>query len=142
MEFMNVTRQENLFFFISLGSITGEDLAFIYPDMNTVFKGQFENFVMMSAREVEVLNSGCDDYGMMTVTQYSEADSSGPVFYYKAPTNISFGAGPSGVRDPFERKWLTLGQSAIPNSGEGNFLRKYPWPKHMSYKKVKLMSNT
>ena len=106
---------------MSQGLITGEELSYIYPDMNTAFKGKFENLMMKSTKEVEVLESGCDEYGMMMVTKYSDADHKGPQFYYERPTNISFGAGPPDVRDPFERKWLHLDTSKEPNSGEGNF---------------------
>ena len=87
--------------------------------MNTAFVGRFDNFEMKSALEAEVLEAGCDEYGMMVVTKFSEPDPQGPVFYYERPTNMSFGAGPPGVRDPFERKWLHLDQSSETNAGEG-----------------------
>ena len=106
------------------GTVTGDEIAFIYPDMETAFLGKFENFVMKSAQEVEVLETRCDDYGMITVSKYT--DPSGPVFYYEAPTNVSFGAGPPGVRDPFERKWVELSKSQIPGSGEGVILKQKP----------------
>ena len=39
-------------------------------------------------------------------------------------SNISFGAGPERVRDPFDNKMVRLVPSGIPNSGEGVFLKK------------------
>jgi hypothetical protein len=42
------------------------------------------------------------------VTKFSDLDTSGPVFYYDPPTNVSFGAGPPNVRDPYEVKWVEV----------------------------------
>jgi hypothetical protein len=36
------------------GSITGDNIAYIYPDMDTVFIGTFQNKIMKAARESEV----------------------------------------------------------------------------------------
>jgi hypothetical protein len=43
---------------------------------------------------------------MVVVTKFSEP--AGPTFYYDPPTNETYGSGPPGVRDPYERKWLEL----------------------------------
>ena len=51
---------------------------------------------------------GCNSEGFLVVTKFSDPDPSGPVFYYDPPTNVSFGAGPPNVRDPFEVKWVEL----------------------------------
>ena len=104
------------------GEVTGDNLSFIYPDMETVFYGKFENFVMKSAHESEVLETKCDNDGMIVVSKFSKI--SGPEFYYDPPTNVSFGAGPPGVIDPYERKNVRLAQSSIPDSGEGVFAVK------------------
>ena len=53
--------------------------------------------------------------------------SGGPEYYYQPPTNESFGAGPHGVVDPYERKFVRVAESSIPESGEGVFaLRDFP----------------
>jgi hypothetical protein len=107
------------------GEASGANLSFIYPDMETAFFGRFENFVMKSAHESQVLETKCDEDGMIVVSKFSEI--TGPEFYYDPPTNVSFGAGPPGVMDPYERKSVKLTQSNIPNSGEGVFaLRDFP----------------
>jgi hypothetical protein len=48
----------------------------------------------------------CNSHGFLVVTKFSEPE--GPTFYYDPPTNETFGSGPPGIRDPFERKWLEL----------------------------------
>ena len=36
------------------GTLTGDAIAYIYPDMETAFIGRFENKFMRAARETEV----------------------------------------------------------------------------------------
>jgi hypothetical protein len=104
------------------GRATGDELAYIYPDMETAFYGTFENFVMKNAKEAEVISLHCQD-GIISVKKF-DIKSNSPSFYYKPPTNESFGAGPDGVIDPYERKWLKLSSSGIPNSGQGVFAER------------------
>eukprot|EP00094_Tigriopus_californicus_P000772 TCALIF_00747-PA protein Name:"Similar to setd7 Histone-lysine N-methyltransferase SETD7 (Danio rerio)" AED:0.33 eAED:0.33 QI:70/0.5/0.33/0.66/1/1/3/69/754 len=107
---------------------TGTNLTFIYADMETALHGQFEDKKMISTQEVEILEDGCDENGMKTITKWSKP--SGPTFYYKASTNESFGAGPPNVADPFERKWVELRNSTLLGSGQGLFLKQKPLGDH------------
>ena len=107
----------------SSGQATGDDLSYIYPDMETAFHGRFENFVMKKAKEAEVKSILCSKDGLMEVDEFTVLND-GPTFFYEPPTNQSFGAGPPGVVDPYERKWLKLSNSNIPNSGQGVFALK------------------
>lgn len=109
------------------GKATGDALAFIYPDMSTALLGRFEDFVMKSAYEAEVLDATCDHNGLVIISQFS--DKSGPEFFYEAPTNESYGAGPIGVIDPYERKSVRMMQSNIPQAGDGVFAIK-DFPAH------------
>ena len=53
--------------------LTGDDIAYIYPDGETAFKGRFENKIMKKAWNVDVLAYECDkDSGLMVVKEYSE----------------------------------------------------------------------
>jgi len=106
----------------SSGKATGDKLAYIYPDMETAFYGTFENLVMKNAKEAEVISLHCQD-GIIAIKEFN-VKSNSPSFYYKPPTNESFGAGPVGVIDPYERKWLKLSASGIPNSGQGVFAKR------------------
>ena len=104
------------------GKATGNDLAFIYPDMETALVGKFEDFVMKSAHEAEVLDATCDQDGLVIISKF--ANMSGPEFYYEAPTNESYGAGPIGVIDPYERKSVQITPSSVHQAGEGVFAQK------------------
>ena len=57
--------------------------------------------------------------GMPKVEEVAIAEDE-TVYFYQPATNETFGGGPRGVLDPFERKYMRLEKSAIQNSGEGN----------------------
>ena len=90
--------------------------------METSFVGKFEDRVMIEAKYSKVIQMACDDNGIPYVSKFSEEPSA--IFYHEPPTNISFGAGPPGVSDPFEKKMVDLRMSGIPNSGQGVFLKE------------------
>ena len=106
------------------GSITGDNIAYIYPDMETVFKGKFEDRKMVDTQETKILETNCDENGLLFVSRYSKPNSSSPHFYYQPPTNTSFGGGPKGVMDPFEQKWLELKIASNPKMEEGVFAKR------------------
>ena len=106
----------------SNGRITGNNISYIYPDMETSFVGRFEDRVMKEAKYKKVSELKCDDHGIPYVSRFSD-QSLDAKFYYEAPTNISFGAGPPRVVDPYEKKMVRLATSKIPNSGQGVFLK-------------------
>ena len=47
------------------GSITGDSIAYIYPDMETALIGRFENKFMRAARETKVMEIGCNKNGLL-----------------------------------------------------------------------------
>ena len=106
------------------GTITGSDIMYIYPDMETALLGKFEDSKMKDAQESRVLELGCDRNGLYYVTRYSTPEPSSPHFYYEPPNNISFGAGPPNVLDPYERKWLELRLADNEKMGEGVFTKR------------------
>ena len=109
---------------LSNGTITGDNISYIYPDMETVLLGKFKDRIMKDAQETTVLGIKCDDNGLLYVSQYASIDTSSPHFYYDPPTNISYGAGPPAVSDPYETKWLELRNASNPTMGEGLFMRR------------------
>ena len=105
-------------------TITGNNISYIYPDMVTALLGKFEDRRMKDAREATVLEIDCDENGLLYVSRYSAIEQASPSFYYKPPSNTSYGAGPQGVRDPYEQKWLELKDVNDPKMGEGIFAKK------------------
>ena len=105
-------------------TITGNNISYIYPDMNTVLLGRFENSVMKDAQQATVIELDCDDNGLLYVSKYSKPDQYSPHFYYEPASNVSYGAGPPGVLDPYEEKWLALREATDPNMGQGIYALK------------------
>ena len=106
------------------GTITGSNTMYIYPDMKTALVEKFDNCRMKDTQESRFIGLGCDRNGLLYVTQLSTPALPSPHFYYEPPTNISFGAGPPGVLDPYERKWLDLRISDNDNMGEGIYTKR------------------
>ena len=106
------------------GSITGNAISYIYPDMKTALVGKFKDGKMQNAQESELLSLGCNENGLLYVTQYSKLDAELPHYYYEPPKNISFGSGPPGAIDPYERKWLEVRDTNDANMGQGVFTKR------------------
>ena len=88
------------------GTISGDRISYVYPDMETALLGRFEDRIMKDAQEssIEVANS--DENGIRKVHIYLPLKPKSPHFYYNPPNTITFGSGPKGVIDPYERKLL------------------------------------
>ena len=106
------------------GSITGNNISYIYPDMNTALLGKYKDGKMQDAQESELLGLGCNENGLLYVTQYLQPDIESPHYYYEPPSNISFGSGPEGIVDPYERKWLEVRAASNANMGQGVFAKR------------------
>ena len=102
-------------------TISGDNVSFIYPDYDTMFYGEFNDRMMMRAREASLKAIKCVN-GLPIVDKVQLADDN-TVYFYQPITNETFGGGPMAKLDPYERKHLELRQSQIPNSGEGKFMQ-------------------
>ena len=106
------------------GSISGNNISYIYPDMETALLGKFKDGKMQDTQESLLLDLGCDKNGLLFVAQYKTPDLNSPHFYYEQPSNVSFGAGPQGTFDPYEHKWLEIKAANKANMGEGVFTKR------------------
>ena len=107
------------------GTVSGDHISYIFPDMETVLLGKFEKRLMMDALESSVSNVECDENGLLYVERYAEPDIMSPRFFYEPPTNISYGGGLKDVIDPYENKWLEVKKCDDPNMGEGVFTKSF-----------------
>ena len=90
------------------GLLTGNDIAYIYPDGETAFLGRFENKFMKGAFNVDVEKYGCSEDGSILLVEKFTEPLSDQLFYYQPCTNESFGGGaPLHVRDPYEVKQVS-----------------------------------
>ena len=107
----------------SEGGLTGDSVAYIYPDHETVLFGSFENGVMKAAREVEIEDVVCDEENGIPLVKFSLPDERSPFFRFDPASNEAFGRNPH-LRDPMEAKQVEVRCSNVPNSGEGVFALK------------------
>lgn len=102
------------------GKLTGDDIVYIYPDYKTVLRGRFEDKIMKSARLAKVTTARCTD-GMLHLG-FSEPDPSSQVYFYDPASGTSMGSMWS-VKEPLEDMLIEIGESTIPNSGQGIFAK-------------------
>ena len=97
------------------GEFTGDNIAYIYPDLHLALLGTFSRGLMITGREVEIIGCQCLE-GIMTL-QFSPPI--GPEFHYNPPSKNSFGDQPY-ERDPLDKKYTYLAPSVdMPLAGEG-----------------------
>ena len=63
------------------GSMTGKNISYIYPDMETALLGKFKDRKMQDAQESTVLELGCNKNDLLYVSQYSSPDLIAPHYY-------------------------------------------------------------
>ena len=88
------------------GIISGDRISYVYPDMETALLGRFEDRIMKNAQETNIEAITVDENGIWKAAIYLQTKPKSPHFYYEPPSNITFGSGPKGVIDPYERKLL------------------------------------
>ena len=97
------------------GEFTGDDIAYLYPDLELALLGSFSRGLLVSGREVDVAAHRRVDGGM----NLECSPPRGPRFRYRPPDRDSFGDQP-GERDPLDKKYLYLAPSRdLPLAGEG-----------------------
>jgi histone-lysine N-methyltransferase SETD7 len=112
-----------------IGEFTGDQIAYIYPDLNTALFGKFVNGTMIDASEAKIVGSKCNDDGIKTLTFVK---LKGPNYYYDPPSNVSFKRDPL-KGDPLDEKYVKINLSKIsPTVGDGAFA-KTAVPKNTSF---------
>ena len=107
------------------GTISGNNISYIYPDMETAYVGTFEDRTMRNSKYLKVSKIKCDINGLPYVHKFLQPElPNKTTYYFEAPTAKSFGAGPIGALDPYEKSLVDSRISNIPNAGEGLFLKQ------------------
>ena len=101
------------------GELTGDDIAYIYPDFQMAIRGKFIEGEMIEGYQCEVV--GCyEDCGIM-VPVFSEC--SGPAYEFENPSIRNIALNPL-LRDPWEDTRVYVSGSGLPQGGEGLFAKK------------------
>lgn len=100
------------------GRLTGNRIAYIYPDLETVYLGEFDNGIMVKAQQSTITGYRC----INGVLELRFADPTGPFYHFKAPSNETFGDQPL-LTDILDDKYLVVKQSNVEHevADEGAF---------------------
>ena len=99
------------------GHLTGDNIAYIYPDYQTALLGTFENGVLIEARQSEVVGVTEDVTGVL-VPELSKPW--GEVHVRQSSIDTKFGLHPT-LRDPYESRLVEIQGSEIEGAAEGLF---------------------
>ena len=106
----------------STGEIQGDDVLFIYPDLETGLLGMFEKGELVQGRVVEIVGERCGE-GIKHVEVIQRDD--GNSVWGGVNDSMLFNVEQyATVMDPFEKKAVYVGESSIPGAGEGLFARR------------------
>ena len=79
----------------------GDNIVFLYPDMETALIGRFENDTMVAAKPSKVIAERCHR-GIKEI-KVATPTANAPTLRYARPNRIRIGDQPT-IMDPFERK--------------------------------------
>ena len=69
------------------GEFSGDEIAFIYPDLYTCYVGSFQNGVMLNAVEATIRNAEVNDLNIMKL-EFKLNDENNAKNYEKPPESI------------------------------------------------------
>ncbi|TRY64354.1 hypothetical protein TCAL_03641 [Tigriopus californicus] len=100
------------------GRLTGKRIAFIYPDLETVYLGEFDNGIMVKGQQSAITGYRC----VNGILELKFSEPSGPFFHFKAPTNETFGDQPL-LTDILDDKYIIVKESKVEHevADEGAF---------------------
>lgn len=99
--------------------MSGDNIAFIFPDMKTALVGRFKANTMIEAFATEVIANRCRR-DLMEVEFAKPKDDSQP-YWFEELGGLRF-SGPATLIDPYER--TTVYVKSVPGKGEGLFARR------------------
>jgi len=101
------------------GKLTGEDIAYIYPDFKMAIKGKFVDGILIEGHQCDLIGSYMDDGIMVPVF----GEPRGPAFEYEQPSIRNIALHPL-LRDPWEDQKIYVSDSMLPQGGEGLFAKR------------------
>ena len=105
----------------SSGDFTGDNIAYLYPDLTTAILGRFDKGVLISGRAASL--SGVRLVDNIAVPEFTVTGGEDETVSYCRSTEESVGLQPL-VRDPYESRTVEVGPSKLGGGGEGLFLRR------------------
>ena len=107
-------------FIVGPKGLTGLDVAYVYPDMETMLVGKFEKGQLTSGLEAKLSDLVISGNGLI-LPQYEIAGKKS--FKYSVSNQTWIGLDPL-IRDPLEDKYFMVSNSSVDGAGRGIFLKK------------------
>jgi len=104
----------------SKAEYTGDNIAFLYPDLSTALVGKFLQGILVSARSAVVASSSLVD-GVLVPSYSFLSDQK---FSYW-PSTLDRVLCPPHQRDPYETRLVRVGTSQMDGGGEGLFAKRF-----------------
>lgn len=101
------------------GKLTGDEIAFVYPDLETAIVGRFEDGVLVNGRASKIASVSLES-GVM-VPRFQPPVGESMVFSKSSSSDV--GEGPL-LEDPYEARTCDCQRSAVEGGGEGLFARR------------------
>jgi len=101
------------------GELTGDDIAYIYPDMKNAIKGKFHNCGLVEGHMCELI--GCYEENDVFIPVFSQP--SGQTYEYEEPSIRNIANNPL-LREPWEAERSEVKESLLPQGGEGLFAKR------------------
>jgi len=101
------------------GRLSGNKIAYVYPDFKTALVGTFQEGELVSAQEAELTGS-LMDYGCIQVPIFSDPKGGS---YTREISTFDFVTSTPMLRDPYESRMVEVRQSRVPGAEDGLFSR-------------------
>lgn len=105
-----------------LGRFTGDDIVYLFPDLQTCLRGRFKDGKMITAKECSVKSARNPSPSSILTVEFTEPK--GP-FYLFWPSTLDKVVCPPLQEDPYEKKHVEVRQSGIPGGGDGLYARVF-----------------
>ena len=103
--------------------MTGDQIAYIYPNSAVALVGTFENGGLVSGRLSKLLGLTTQPETSILVPSFEPTTKGETVFFYEPSNQTYLGRNPL-QRDPFEDQSLFVQNSTIAGAGRGIFVKK------------------
>ena len=103
------------------GELTGDKIAFIYPDFRTAIRGEYELGVLVTGHLCQVLSSVQMEAGVI-IPVFGDTIDPDLAYHHDPASHVTISKWPL-VRDPWEDSMVEVRQSKMEQAGEGLFAK-------------------
>ena len=103
------------------GELTGDKIAFIYPDFRTAIRGQYELGVLVTGHLCQVLSSAQTEAGVI-IPVFGDTIDPDLAYHHDPASHVTISKWPL-LRDPWEDSMVEVRQSKMEQAGEGLFAK-------------------